>query len=82
MYLIIIRDVLTTLGEDTTHKADWIKFHFMVGAFESFDFVFSLHLMFVFWDTQMNYLSIFKEDVKILFMQSNLLVWQKTECNN
>ena len=47
MYLIIIRDVLTTLGEDTTHKADWIKFHFMVGAFESFDFVFSLHLMFV-----------------------------------
>ncbi|KAG2628108.1 hypothetical protein PVAP13_3KG228267 [Panicum virgatum] len=33
--------------EDTTHKADWIQIHFMVGAFESFDFVFSLHLMFV-----------------------------------
>ena len=47
MYLIIIRDVLTTLGEDTTHKAGWVKIHFMVGAFESFDFVFSLHLMFV-----------------------------------
>jgi hypothetical protein len=43
----IIRDVLITLGEDTTHKADWIKNHFMVGAFEFFDFVFSLHLMFV-----------------------------------
>ena len=43
----IIRDVIITLGEDTTHKADWIKIHFMVGAFESFDFVFSLHLMFV-----------------------------------
>jgi len=39
--------ILITLGEDTTHKADWIKIHFMVGAFESFDFVFSLHLMFV-----------------------------------
>jgi hypothetical protein len=43
----IICDVLITLGEDTTHKADWIKIHFMVGAFESFDFVFSLHLLFV-----------------------------------
>ena len=43
----IIRDVLITLGEDTTHKVDWTKIHFMVGAFESFDFVFSLHLLFV-----------------------------------
>jgi hypothetical protein len=43
----IIHDVLITLGEDTTHKADWTKNHFMVGAFKSFDFVFNLHLMFV-----------------------------------
>ena len=43
----IIRDVLITLGEDTTIKSDWSKIHFMVGAFESFDFVFYAHLMFV-----------------------------------
>jgi hypothetical protein len=43
----IIRDVLITLGQDTTHKSDWTKIHFMVGAFESFDFVFSAHLLFV-----------------------------------
>jgi hypothetical protein len=43
----IIRDVLITLGEDTTIKSDWSKIHFMVGAFESFDFVFDAHLMFV-----------------------------------
>jgi hypothetical protein len=29
------------------HKSDWTKIHFMVGAFESFDFVFSAHLLFV-----------------------------------
>jgi hypothetical protein len=35
------------VGEDTTIKSDWSKIHFMVGAFESFDFVFDAHLMFV-----------------------------------
>src|SRR6266540_831897 len=42
-----IRDVLVTLGDDTSHKADWTKIHFMVGAFESFEFVFFAQLMFV-----------------------------------
>ena len=36
-----IHNVLITLGEDTTHKTDWVKIHFMVAAFESFDFVFN-----------------------------------------
>jgi hypothetical protein len=73
----IIHDVLITLGQDTTHKSDWTKIHFMVGAFESFDFVFSAHLLFVILDIQMNYLRIWKGGSKILFMQSNLLMWQK-----
>jgi hypothetical protein len=42
-----IPNVLTTLGEDITHNGDWTKVHFMVGAFESFDFVLSAHLLFV-----------------------------------
>jgi hypothetical protein len=42
----IIREVLFTLGEDTTVRADWTKIHTMLGAFESFDFIFCLHLMF------------------------------------
>ncbi|PVH64239.1 hypothetical protein PAHAL_2G220600 [Panicum hallii] len=42
----IIPEVLFTLGEDTTVRADWTKIHTMLGAFESFDFVFCLHLMF------------------------------------
>ncbi|KAG2597648.1 hypothetical protein PVAP13_5KG243300 [Panicum virgatum] len=29
----IIRDVLITLGDDISHKADWTKIHFMEGAF-------------------------------------------------
>jgi hypothetical protein len=36
-----------TLGDDTAHKDDWTKIHFMVGAFESFEFVFFAQLMFV-----------------------------------
>ncbi|CAN6166908.1 unnamed protein product, partial [Urochloa humidicola] len=40
-----IRDVLIALGEDTSQRADWPKIHTMVGVFESFDFVFSAHLM-------------------------------------
>ena len=42
-----IRDVLITLGDDPSYKADWTKIHFMVGAFESFEFVFIAHLMFI-----------------------------------
>jgi hypothetical protein len=42
----IICDVFITLGDDTTTKSDWCRIHFMVGAFESFDFVFDAHLMF------------------------------------
>ncbi|CAN6175822.1 unnamed protein product [Urochloa humidicola] len=39
-----IHDVLVTLGDDTSHRADWTKIHFMVGAFESFEFVLIAHL--------------------------------------
>jgi hypothetical protein len=42
----IIREVLFTLGEDTTVRADWTKIHTMLGGFESFDFIFCLHLIF------------------------------------
>ena len=42
-----IHEVLVTLGDDTLHRADWTKIHFMVGAFESFEFVFVAHLMYV-----------------------------------
>jgi hypothetical protein len=42
-----IRDVLIALGDDTSHRADWSKINFMVGAFESFEFVFIAQLMFV-----------------------------------
>ena len=42
-----IRDVLITPGDDPSHKADWTKIHFMVGAFEPFEFVFIAHLMFI-----------------------------------
>jgi hypothetical protein len=35
------------LGEDTTVRSDWTRIHSMLGAFESFDFVFDAHLMFV-----------------------------------
>jgi hypothetical protein len=40
-----IHDVLICLGEDTSQRGDWPKIHTMVGVFESFDFIFSLHLM-------------------------------------
>jgi hypothetical protein len=40
-----IRDVLISLGEDITQKSDWPKIRVMVLIFESFDFVFSAHLM-------------------------------------
>ena len=42
-----IHEVLVTLGDDTLHRADWTKIHFMVGAFESFEFIFVAHLMYV-----------------------------------
>ena len=47
LYIPTIHDVLITLGEDTTYKRDWTKEHFMIGAFKSFDFVLSAHLLFV-----------------------------------
>lgn len=43
----VIRDVLMILGEDTTVRSDWTRIHSMLGAFESFDFVFDAHLMFI-----------------------------------
>jgi hypothetical protein len=43
----VIRDVLMILGEGTTIRSDWTRIHSMLGAFESFDFVFDAYLMFV-----------------------------------
>ncbi|XP_066324330.1 uncharacterized protein [Miscanthus floridulus] len=40
-----IRDVLIALGQDTSQRGEWPKIHTMVGVFESFDFIFSAHLM-------------------------------------
>ena len=42
-----IRDVLISLGKDTSQRAEWPKIHSIVGVFESFDFVFNAHLMFL-----------------------------------
>jgi hypothetical protein len=42
-----IHDVLIDLGVDTAHKDDWTKIHFVFGAFETFEFVFFVHLMYV-----------------------------------
>ena len=42
-----IHEVLVTLGDNPSHKADWTKIHFMVGAFESFEFVAAAHLMYL-----------------------------------
>jgi hypothetical protein len=42
-----IRDVLISLGNDTSQKSDWPKIHTMVGVLESFDYIFSAHLMFI-----------------------------------
>ena len=43
----IIQYVIVTLGEDNMIRTDWTKIHYTLGAFESFDFVFDAHLMFV-----------------------------------
>jgi hypothetical protein len=43
----IIQYVIVTLGEDNMIRTDWTKIHYTRGAFESFDFVFDMHLMFV-----------------------------------
>jgi hypothetical protein len=40
-----ICDVLISLGEDITQKSGWPKIRAIVLLFESFDFVFSAHLM-------------------------------------
>jgi hypothetical protein len=42
-----IFDVLIDLGADIAHKDDWTKIHFVLGSFETFEFVFFVHLMFV-----------------------------------
>jgi hypothetical protein len=42
-----IHDVLIELGDDKTYKEDWTKIHFVLGAFETFEFVFFVHLMYV-----------------------------------
>jgi hypothetical protein len=41
-----IHDVLIELGADDAYRDDWTKVHFMLGAFENFEFVFFVHLMF------------------------------------
>ena len=40
-----IHGVLTELGDDTSYKDDWTRIHYVLGAFESFEFVFFAHLM-------------------------------------
>ena len=40
-----ISDVLIALGQDTSQRGEWPKIHTMVGVLESFDFIFSAHLM-------------------------------------
>jgi hypothetical protein len=42
-----IHDVLVDLGDDPTYKDDWTKIHFVTGAFETFEFVFFVHLMYI-----------------------------------
>ena len=42
-----IRKILIQLGQDPSQKNDWPKIHAMVGAFESFDFIFNAHLMLI-----------------------------------
>ncbi|KAJ1258716.1 hypothetical protein BS78_10G096900 [Paspalum vaginatum] len=42
-----IHDILITLGDDISHKGDWTKIHFVLGAFESFEFAFFAQFMFV-----------------------------------
>ncbi|XP_004986856.1 zinc finger MYM-type protein 1-like [Setaria italica] len=42
-----IHDVLVDLGDDSTYKDDWTKIHFVTGAFETFEFVFFAHLMYI-----------------------------------
>ena len=40
-----ILDVLMALGQDTSRRGEWPKIHTMIGVLESFDFIFSVHLM-------------------------------------
>ena len=40
-----ILDVLMALGQDTSQRGEWPKIHTMIGVLESFDFIFSVHLM-------------------------------------
>jgi hypothetical protein len=42
---LAIRDVLISLGKDNAQKSDWPKIRAVVLVLESFDFVFSAHLM-------------------------------------
>ena len=42
-----IHDVLVNLGDDPTYKDDWTKIHFVTGAFETFEFIFFAHLMYI-----------------------------------
>ena len=77
-----IHDVLVDLGDDPAYKDDWTKIHFVTGAFETFEFVFFAHLMYIILDTQMSYLSVCKEESKIFLMQYHLLMWQRKECKN
>src|SRR6266540_2136612 len=42
-----IHDVLIDLGDDTSYKDDWTRIHYVLGAFETFEFVFFAHLMVV-----------------------------------
>jgi hypothetical protein len=42
-----IREVLITLGKDRTQRDDWPNIHTMLKYFESFEFAFNAHLIFV-----------------------------------
>jgi hypothetical protein len=35
--------VLIELGADNAYKEDWTKIHFVLGAFETFEFIFFVH---------------------------------------
>jgi hypothetical protein len=42
-----ICDVLISPAGDTSQKSDWPKIHTMVEILDSFDYIFSAHLMFI-----------------------------------
>lgn len=64
-----IHEVLITLEKDPTQRNDWPKIQAVVGAFESFDFVFSVHLMLVILGYTNELSQTLQRETKILSMQ-------------